>query len=65
MATKGYSSSRGMSSSRGGRTITRPHSSTRRADTGSKLGRPATPSETNMIVDSNRESGPRLRHPKG
>ena len=47
-----------------GRTITQPASPGSKVTTGGKFDRPADPGETEIFVDSNRESGPRLNPPK-
>ncbi|MBR52301.1 hypothetical protein CMK19_00855 [Candidatus Poribacteria bacterium] len=60
---RGYASKRGGGGG-GGRTVTKPQGG-KRSDVGTKLGRPATPGDNNPIISTNRESGPRLRHPKG
>lgn len=51
------------SSSRGGRTITRPISAGSRVKTGGKFDRAADPGDSGL-VNSNRESGPRLNPKK-
>ena len=50
-------------SSRGGKTITRPLSAGRRVKTGGKFDRAADPGDSGL-VNSNRESGPRLNPKK-
>ena len=57
---RAYSSGRSSGSK-----LTKPHGAVRRASTGTKTGRGSTPSDSDILVKTNRDSGPRLRHPKG
>ena len=43
-----------------GSSITKPISTGSKVTTGGKFDRPSDPGDTGIIVDSNRESGPRL-----